>query len=139
MRLPQRGEKGFTLVEVLVVVIIIAVLAAIAVPIYLNYVRSARAAEAQEAIGSILAAAKIRLSKTGTLPPQPSNMDGQELNLDDLTKRRWNFSWTLGGGGQNLRVMTVTATSTAAFPEGAGKIVTYNAVTGEYTPESYGN
>ena len=37
-----QNQKGFSLIELLVVVVIIAILAAIAVPIYMSYVRQAR-------------------------------------------------------------------------------------------------
>lgn len=46
-------NRGFTLVELMIVVAIIAILAAIAIPSYTKYVRSARATEAVSNLASI--------------------------------------------------------------------------------------
>jgi type IV pilus assembly protein PilE len=45
-RLPVSGEKGFSLVELMVVVAIVAVLASVATPAYINYLNRARQSEA---------------------------------------------------------------------------------------------
>ncbi|MDR3567099.1 MAG: prepilin-type N-terminal cleavage/methylation domain-containing protein [Syntrophobacteraceae bacterium] len=42
MRLKIRGEKGFTLVELMIVVAIVGILAAVAVPYYQRYVQKSR-------------------------------------------------------------------------------------------------
>jgi prepilin-type N-terminal cleavage/methylation domain-containing protein len=122
-----KHQKGFTLVEVLVVVVILAILAAIAVPIYLNYVNGARSAEAQEAISSIYAAAKVYHANTGTWPSNVRQLT--QLTLDQVTINRWNFTISSGGTGIN----TITATSTGQMPGGAGKTVTFNARTGKWS------
>lgn len=122
-----KQQKGFTLVEVLVVVVILAILAAIAVPIYLNYVNGARSAEAQEAISSVYAASKVFQANTGSWPSNVRQL--QQLTLDRVTIGRWNF--TISGSGQ-AGINTITATSTGLMPGGAGKTVTFDARTGRW-------
>ena len=43
-------QKGFTLIELMVVVVIVAIFAAIAIPSYQEYVRRANASQAQQEI-----------------------------------------------------------------------------------------
>ncbi|TMQ69469.1 MAG: prepilin-type N-terminal cleavage/methylation domain-containing protein, partial [Candidatus Eisenbacteria bacterium] len=47
----RRNQKGFTLMELMVVIVIVAILAAVAVPLYINYVKDASRTEAKGAIG----------------------------------------------------------------------------------------
>lgn len=52
----RKNQKGFTLVEVIVVAVIVAVLAAVAVPLYLGYVRDSRTNVCQNNAGTIAGA-----------------------------------------------------------------------------------
>jgi prepilin-type N-terminal cleavage/methylation domain-containing protein len=125
-----RKREGFTLVEVLVVVVILAILAAIAVPIYLRYVEGARSAEAQEAISAIYAAAKVFQAKTGTWPSNVRQLEVQNLQLDQVTRDRWNFQIVSGG---STGVTSISATSTGRMPGGAGKIVKFTVADGKWS------
>lgn len=49
----KQNQRGFTLVEVIVVAVIVAAMAAVAVPMYLGYVDSSRKNAAANAAGSI--------------------------------------------------------------------------------------
>lgn len=49
----NRNQKGFTLVELMIVVAIIGILAAIAIPNFQNYQRKAKTAEAKTNLGAI--------------------------------------------------------------------------------------
>lgn len=48
----SEGERGFTLIELMIVVVIIGILAAIGVPTYVNFVRNAETSEAVNMLGT---------------------------------------------------------------------------------------
>lgn len=59
-------QKGFTLVEVIVIAVIVAILAAVAIPIYLNYVKSSKTNQANNIGGATASFAGACASTSGT-------------------------------------------------------------------------
>ena len=65
----QKSQRGFTLVEVIVVAIIVAALAGVAIPMYTNYVKTSRSNAAANAAGSVASWIGQCLSQSGTITP----------------------------------------------------------------------
>ena len=53
----KKNQKGFTLVEVIVVAVIVAVLAAVAIPLYMGYIKDSRINVCNNVAGSIASGA----------------------------------------------------------------------------------
>ncbi len=107
----QPNQKGFTMVELMVVVVIVGVLAAVAVPMYSKYIKNARVSEATGKIGEVVTAAKawaIENPNTAGNPIWPSGAGGiVDLTQSDL----FTYAITGGGGGNaNSSAFTVRAT-----------------------------
>jgi prepilin-type N-terminal cleavage/methylation domain-containing protein len=117
----KSDERGFTLMELMVVIVIVAILAAVAVPLYINYVKDAQRTEAKGAIGAVITAEQAYYQQRGSYTPDnlvanpATATPPQKLNCDVTDALR---NWSI----------TVTSADTTD-----GFEVTANGITGKPT------
>jgi len=112
----KENQRGFTLVEMMVVIIIVGILAAVAVPLYTGYVEKSKITEATSIIGAIITSEKLEMQR---VPAQGfytaadrAAFAAKGLDLSDT--KYFNYSVTATGGPPNTK-FEVTASATTEY------------------------
>ncbi len=124
-------QKGFTLLEVILIIIIVGVLGALAIPKYISFTKDAERASVESVIGSLRSALNLysggQVVNTQPITPhnpfddlgsQPSNYVGSfgDVNLSNCQSGEWAYqSGDSSNGNWAVVVYRPKATLTRAF------------------------
>ncbi|GGK35619.1 pilin [Aliivibrio fischeri] len=113
----RQGQKGFTLIELMIVVAIIGVLSAIAIPAYKDYVSKSQAASGLATLKSLVTPAELIIQDNGELSGAITTLNISEdanklgkLSISGAT----SIVFTFGADAGKLKTKTISMNRNAS-------------------------
>ena len=117
----RRKDKGFTLIELMIVVAIIGILAAIAIPNFMNYQCKAKQSEAKSNLGNIRTAQEAYYAEKDSYGAKLSDIGFAIKGTD-----KQNYKYDLNASGTGTDAAFTASASASAGGKLLGDIWTIN-------------
>ena len=146
VNLMKKLQKGFTLIELMIVIAIIGILAAIALPAYQDYIARSQMSEAMNLAGGQKAAVTEYRSNRGTWPSDnaaagiaaPTDITGKYVANVTVTgtTSAGTIVATMKGSDVSDKIKSATLTLTGTETDGAYKWACQSSASSKYLPSS---
>jgi len=128
MKKMMKNQKGFTLIELMIVVAIIGILAAVAIPQYQNFTKKSKSSEAKVILDALITSEAAYFAEQDTVTRNLTNLGNPQQSA-----KYYTYTPVAGGGASTIVINAVPNTTGTTAGLTSTWSMTYWGSTGKKT------